>query len=185
MESTIIGTGYKGRRPTTCELGGAQFTKPLMQVAFVRVFQLRRRQRVQFEVFPDGASERLPSRVPLPTQLLNDWVLDGDVASILDALNTCSRAARYSVIAKGLTLRDIARALGIKIDICAASVRCRSLRSSQVAVEHPGCCDRRDHAHEALTCSLAPLSQSRDLWRLTRLALSSGRDVPPSRRFVL
>jgi hypothetical protein len=57
MESTIIGTGYKGRRPATCELGGAQFTEPLTQVAFVRVFQLRRRQRVQFEVFTDGCGE--------------------------------------------------------------------------------------------------------------------------------
>jgi RNA polymerase sigma-70 factor (ECF subfamily) len=75
----------------------------------------RRRRKIRFDGFAEGAAERLPSTSLGPSEALADADLDHDVAVALAALSPEFRAAVVLCDIEGLTYDEIASVLDVKI----------------------------------------------------------------------
>ena len=77
--------------------------------------QVRRKARIRFEGLPEDAGDRLASREPGPSQLLDDRTYEADIQAALDALPPDFRVAVVLCDIEGLSYEEISELLGIKL----------------------------------------------------------------------
>jgi RNA polymerase sigma-70 factor (ECF subfamily) len=75
----------------------------------------RRKQKIRFDGLAEGSADRLPSKLPSPSEQLADAGLDHDVAAALASLPPEFRAAVVLCDIEGLTYEEIAAVLEVKI----------------------------------------------------------------------
>ncbi len=120
--------------------GNAHDAEDLTQEVFVRVFRslgtyvpgsfegwlyrittnlfldrARRRSRLRFDGFSDGAEERLEDGLPTPERAVSEAMFDSDVEAALAALPDGFRAAVMLCDVEGLAYEEIAQVLDVKL----------------------------------------------------------------------
>ena len=77
--------------------------------------QARRRAKIRFDAFADGAETRIPSRAVTPDFAVLEGIFDDDVENALAALPPDFRAAVVLCDIEGLSYEEIADVLGLKL----------------------------------------------------------------------
>ncbi len=77
--------------------------------------QARRKAKIRFDGFTDGAETRIPSRTVTPDLAVLDGIFDDDVEAALAALPPDFRAAVVLCDIEGLSYDEIADVLGVKL----------------------------------------------------------------------
>ena len=77
--------------------------------------QARRKAKIRFDAFADGAETRIPSRAVTPDSAVLEGIFDDDVENALAALPPDFRAAVVLCDIEGLSYEEIADVLGLKL----------------------------------------------------------------------
>ncbi|MGN6575730.1 MAG: RNA polymerase sigma factor SigE [Nocardioides sp.] len=77
--------------------------------------QARRKAKIRFDAFADGAETRIPSRAVTPDFAVLEGIFDDDVENALAALPPDFRAAVVLCDIEGLSYEEIADVLGLKL----------------------------------------------------------------------
>ncbi len=77
--------------------------------------QARRKAKIRFDAFADGAETRIPSRAITPDFAVLEGIFDDDVENALAALPPDFRAAVVLCDIEGLSYEEIADVLGLKL----------------------------------------------------------------------
>ncbi|PJJ56709.1 RNA polymerase sigma-70 factor (ECF subfamily) [Mumia flava] len=140
--------------------GNQQDAEDLTQEVFIRVFRsldsfqpgsfegwihrittnlfldrVRRKSKLRFHPFAEGAEERLVSREISPERVWQDANLDADVEQALTALPEEFRVAVVLCDIEGLSYEEIADVLGVKIGTVRSRIH-RGRKHLRAALEH-------------------------------------------------
>jgi RNA polymerase sigma factor (sigma-70 family) len=100
--------------------------------------RMRRRSRLRFDGFTDGAEDRLPAGSPTPELAYADASFDADVEQALGRLPETFRLAVVLCDVEGLTYEEIAAALGVKLGTVRSRIhRGRGLLRQELAHRAP------------------------------------------------
>lgn len=97
--------------------------------------QVRRKQRIRFDLLADDAADRLAGSEPSPQQRFDDASFDADVQAALDALPPDFRAAVVLCDLEGQSYEEIAATLGIKLGTVRSRIH-RGRALLRAALEH-------------------------------------------------
>jgi RNA polymerase sigma-70 factor (ECF subfamily) len=100
--------------------------------------QARRKAKIRFDAFADGAETNIPSRAATPDTTVLDRGFDDDVESALSALPPDFRAAVVLCDIEGLSYDEIADVLGLKLGTVRSRIhRGRSMLRKALAHRAP------------------------------------------------
>ncbi|MGZ5416607.1 MAG: RNA polymerase sigma factor SigE [Nocardioides sp.] len=100
--------------------------------------QARRKAKIRFDAFADGAETRIPSRAVAPDSAVLEGIFDDDVENALAALPPDFRAAVVLCDIEGLSYEEIADVLGLKLGTVRSRIhRGRSMLRKALAHRAP------------------------------------------------
>ena len=100
--------------------------------------QARRKAKIRFDAFADGAETRIPSRAVTPDSAVLEGIFDDDVENALAALPPDFRAAVVLCDIEGLSYEEIADVLGLKLGTVRSRIhRGRSMLRKALAHRAP------------------------------------------------
>ncbi len=101
--------------------------------------QARRKARIRFDAFADGAETRIPSGAPTPDHAVLHGLFDDDVEDALTALPPDFRAAVVLCDIEGLSYEEIADVLDLKLGTVRSRIhRGRTMLRKALAHRAPG-----------------------------------------------
>ena len=101
--------------------------------------QARRKAKIRFDAFADGAETRIPSRAVTPDFAVLEGIFDDDVENALAALPPDFRAAVVLCDIEGLSYEEIADVLGLKLGTVRSRIhRGRAMLRKTLAHRAPG-----------------------------------------------
>jgi RNA polymerase sigma factor (sigma-70 family) len=100
--------------------------------------QARRKAKIRFDAFADGAETRIPSRAVTPDFAVLEGIFDDDIENALAALPPDFRAAVVLCDIEGLSYEEIADVLGLKLGTVRSRIhRGRSMLRKALAHRAP------------------------------------------------